>query len=305
MKRASRRPGFPPAIVAANLTVRIFEPSVRTMSDDWPIPSAPLWSIPKSTRQSWDRKVPYYLRVRDHFASLIGTGVLAPQAKLPSERDVGEVFQITRVTARQALIQLEVEGLVYRLKRRGWFVSPPRVRYDPAGNISFTKNVKAQGRFPGTRVISKERILASAWDHEHLQVTIGAPVFLIRRVRLVDDRAVLVEHLHVNAERCPGLLDHPLEGSLTEILADHYGIILRRAQVSMHPTALNESQAEVLGVAAGTPGLYLARASFDQSNNVIEFDQEFWRHDVLEICVDVPAEQGPRRTPEDAHPSPV
>ena len=305
MKRASRRPGFPPAIVAANLTVRIFEPSVRTMSDDWPIPSARLWSIPKSTRQSWDRKVPHYRRVRDHFASLIGAGVLAPQAKLPSERDVGEVFQITRVTAHQALIQLEVEGLVFRLKRRGWFVSPPRVRYDPAGNISFTKNVKAQGRVPGTRVISKERILASTWDHEHLQVAIEAPVFLIRRVRLVDDRAVLVEHLHVNAERCPGLLDHPLEGSLTEILAEHYEIILRRAQVSMHPTALNEWQAEALGVAAGTPALYLARRSFDQSNNVIEFDQEFWRHDVLEICVDVPGEQGLRRTPEDSHPNPV
>ena len=275
------------------------------MADNWTIPEARDWSIPKGLRQSWDRKVPYYLRVRDHFTSLIETGALAPQAKLPSERVLGDIFQITRVTARQALIQLEVEGLIYRLNRRGWYVSPRRLRYDPAANVSFTKNVKAQGRLPGTTVISKEQIPASAWDREHLRVTVGDPVFLIRRVRLVDGRAVLVEHLHVNATRCPGLLDHALEGSLTEILAEHYGITLRRAQVTMHPASLNESQAEALGVAAGIPGLYLARTSFDQSNNVIEFDEEFWRHDVLEICVDVHADQELGRTAEGANGTPV
>ena len=272
---------------------------------NWTIPESQSWSIPKNLRQSWDRKVPYYLRVRDHFASLIEAGALAPQAQLPSERVLSDFFRITRVTARQALIQLEVEGLLYRLNRRGWFVSPPRLRYDPTANMSFTENVKAQGRVPGTTVISKERILASAWDQEHLQVGVGDPVFLIRRIRLVDDRAVLVEHLHVNAMCCPGLLNFPLEGSLTEILAEHYELTLRRAQVTMHPAALNESQAEVLGVAAGIPGLYLARTSFDQSNNVIEFDQEFWRHDVLEICVDVHADQEQGRTVEGANGTPV
>ena len=256
-------------------------------------------------RQSRIRRVPYYLRVRDHFASLIETGALAPQAKLPSERHLSGVFQVTRVTARQALIQLEVEGLIYRLNRRGWFVSPPRVRYDPVANISFTKNVKAQGRVPGTTVISKGRIRASAWDSERLRVAVGDPVFLIRRIRLVDDRAVLVEHLHLNAKRCPGLLDHPLERSLTEILAERYGLSLRRTQVSMHPAALNESQAAALGVAVGVPGLYLARTSFDQFDNVIEFDQEFWRHDVLEICVEVDAEQDHARLADGANRSHV
>ncbi len=275
------------------------------MTDNWTIPESQSWSIPKGLRQSWDRKVPYYLRVRDHFASLIETGALAPQAQLPSERVLGDIFHITRVTARQGLIQLEVEGLIYRLTRRGWFVSPPRLRYDPAANMSFTENVKSQGRVPGTTVISKEKIRASAWDRERLRVVAGDPVFLIRRVRLVDDRAVLVEHLHVNASRCPGLLDLPLEGSLTEILAEHYGITLRRAQVTMHPASLNKWQAEALGVAAGVPGLCLSRTTFDQSNNVIEFDQEFWRHDVLEICVNVDADREPGRTAEGANGTPV
>ncbi len=54
----------------------------------------------------------------------------------------------------------------------------------------------------------------------------------------------------------------------------------------MRPTALNEVQAQALHVAVGTPGLYLTRTTLDQFDNIIEFDQEFWRHDILEVEVD-------------------
>ena len=60
----------------------------------------------------------------------------------------------------------------------------------------------------------------------------------------------------------------------------------RRVRITMRPTALNEVQAQALQVAVGTPGLYLTRTTLDQFDNIIEFDQEFWRHDVLEVEVD-------------------
>jgi DNA-binding GntR family transcriptional regulator len=245
------------------------------------------WSISEGTRKSWDRKVPYYLRIRDHFASLIEAGTLAPQSKLPPERAVGDAFGITRMTIRQALFQLEAEGLIYRLNRRGWFVSPPRLRYDPTANLSFTENALAQGRVPGVIVLSSEQVLSSAWDREHLGVTANAPVFLIRRIRSIDDRAVLVEHLHLDASRCPGLLDEPLDRSMTEILADRYGIFFGRRRIYMRPTALDQAHAQTLNVAAGTPSLYVTRAIYDQFGKVVQVDREFWRHDALDIMVDV------------------
>jgi len=232
-------------------------------------------------------KVPFYLQIRDNLASQIEAASLRPNDKLPSERTLSESFGITRMTVRQALLQLAAEGLIHRLHRRGWFVSPPRLRYDPALNISFTENVESQGRKPGTALLSQEQITASAWESSHLEVPAGESVFLIRRMRLMDSRPVLVEHLHVNAARCPGLLDLPLDQSLTNLLAKHYGIVERRAQIRIRPTALTASQAEPLRVAAGTPGLYLTRTTYDQHDNVVEFDQEFWRQDVLELVVEV------------------
>jgi len=257
------------------------------MEDPWTIPETPLWSIPIEARKSWDQRIPYYIRIRDHFAGLIDTGTLAPGAKLPPERVLQDQFKVTRNTIRQALIQMETEGLAYRERRRGWFISPPRITYDPTTNASFTESVARQGRVPGTEVLSKERIAAGAWEAAKLGCGVGDPVFLVRRWRSVDGRVVLIEHLYVNAGHCPDLLEFPLDSSLTRFMSEHYGIIECRTQVSMRPTAMPKSQAQALGVAVGMPSLCISREIRDQFDRIIEFDQEFWRHDALEINVDL------------------
>ncbi|MBG6731110.1 GntR family transcriptional regulator [Pseudomonas aeruginosa] len=92
-----------------------------------------------------------YLRIRDQLAADIAQGVL--QVKLPSERELAERFLCTRITLREALQQLETEGLVYRENRRGWFVAPPRIRYNPTRTTGFMEYVSAQGRQPRTETL--------------------------------------------------------------------------------------------------------------------------------------------------------
>ncbi len=232
-----------------------------------------------------DRKIPYYLQFRNHFAAMIEAGTLASGAKLPSERALAEEFSITRVTVRHALIRMEAEGLIFREVRRGWYVSPPRVRYDPTADTSFTESIAEQGRVAGTTMLSKQQIAASQWESTHLNCAIGDPIFIISRLRTVDGRAVLVELIHVKAERCPGLLDYPLDQSMTDLMSSRFGIVEHRTHIIMRPTVLSEIPAKALGVAVGTPSLYLSRTILDQFNEVVELDQEFWRHDAIDICV--------------------
>lgn len=249
------------------------------------IPQIIHWSIPNETRKSWDRKIPYHMHFRDHFASMIEAQTLAPGSKLPPERTLAEEFEISRVTVRQALIRMEAEGLIFREERRGWFVSPPRIRYDPTANTSFTESITKQGRVAGTTVLSKQQVAASQWISNPLRCSVGVPIFIISRLRSVDGRAVMVEQIHVKAERCPGLLDYPLDQSMTDLMLEKFGIIEHRTQISMRPTALSDQPAKALGASVGTPSLYLSRTILDQLKEVVEFDQEFWRHDAIDICV--------------------
>ena len=255
------------------------------MNEIWTIPQISNWSISEQGRKSWDRKIPYHMRFRDHFAAMIEAGTLAPGAKLPPERALAEEFSITRMTVRQALMRMEAEGLIFREDRRGWFVSPPRVRYDPTANTSFTQSMADQGRIAGTTVLSSQCVPASQWESTHLECAVGDPVFVISRLRTVDERAVLVEKIRVKANRCPDLLDYPLDQSMTGLMAKEFGIIEHRARINMRPAALSEVPAKALGVTVGTPGLFLSRIILDQFNEVVELDEEFWRHDAIDVCI--------------------
>jgi DNA-binding GntR family transcriptional regulator len=72
---------------------------------------------------------------------------------------------------------------------------------------------------------------------------------------------------------------------MTDLMSENFGIVEYRTRINMRPTALPEAPANALGVAVGTPSLYLSRAILDQYNEVVELDQEFWRHDAIDICV--------------------
>ncbi|MCP5961059.1 GntR family transcriptional regulator, partial [Klebsiella pneumoniae] len=92
------------------------------------------------------------------------------------ERVLSEQFQTTRVAAREALLALETDGLIYRLDRRGWYVRSPRIIYHPQSTKNFNQFVIEQGYEPSTEVISSELTQATSWDAKHLKVEKGHPI---------------------------------------------------------------------------------------------------------------------------------
>ncbi|MDF3933180.1 UTRA domain-containing protein [Pseudomonas citronellolis] len=226
----------------------------------------------------------HYLRIRDQLARQLADGGLA--ARLPGERELAERFGCTRVTLREALQQLETEGLLYRENRRGWFVAPPRVLYDPARSVGFMEYVAAQGRRPRTETLARRECAADAQTARRMGLEEGARLFSLERRRWIDERPVLLERILLDAAWCPGLLGENLDTSLTGLLRERFGKRLRRCRLAMHPCALGAAEAELLQLAPGAPGLFLERVSHAEDDRVVELDQEFWRPDALEIVVE-------------------
>ena len=167
---------------------------------------------------------PQYLALRDQIALNIEMGQQLPGDKLPSERQLQAETGIARGTVREALFQLEAEGLIYHRDRSGWYVSPPAVTYNPARWAGFMTYVAEQGRTPGTETLSKESAPATAAIADIFRVAPGTLLHTIRRRRTIDGRLVLVERIMVDPALAPDLLSHSLDGSLTHILTTHYGV---------------------------------------------------------------------------------
>ena len=228
-----------------------------------------------------------YLGVRDDIAARIVGGELKPSDRLPSERQLQVGGGVSRGTIREALFQLEAEGVIYRKDRSGWYVSPPPVVYDPTRWEGFMSYVEAQGRRPATETLGKVEIACDGMLAQIFSRPVGAPMYWIRRRRSIDGRAVLIESIVVDAALAPGLIDHDLDGSLTSVLKSVYGIDVARNKVDMRPCALTRDEAEALRVKSGLPGLNLERTCYNAQGRVVEFDREYWRHDALKVSVDI------------------
>lgn len=210
-------------------------------------------------------------------------GLLQAGHKLPAERKLSDVFATTRITLREALVQLEARGLVYREERRGWFISPPRLRYDLNARSHFHAMVQAQGRSAHTELLSAQAQPASAAVCGHLGLAPLSRVFSICRRRRIDGRLVLYVEHHLNSAFFPELLEHDLSQPLTELYARQYGIEYGQVRFEVAPTALGAQAAVALKVSAGSPGLRIVRVNRDRQGRVIDCDLEYWRHDAIAL----------------------
>jgi len=240
-----------------------------------------------SELDSMGKSAPMYLQLRQQLVDWIREKNLTSQDKLPAERILASKFTTTRVTLRQALAQLEAEGVIFRSNRRGWFVTPDRLSYDPSKDIGFNVYVQQQGSIPRTETISKELILAPRWLADKSGLEVNTPIFHFVRRRYVDERALLIEHNYINPEGCAGLMALNTDDSLWQLLRDQYSLQPASRNIEMYPQALVDDTADLLGVNTGSAGLYLQRISYDDVGRFLEFDHEYWLHDALKLVVNV------------------
>lgn len=228
-------------------------------------------------------------RIRKVLEEQIDHKLLRPGDKLPSERDLSALFETTRITLKDALLALEAEGRIYCEDRRGWFVSHPRLMYNPQYRIHFHEMVTMQHRESKTRILSAESTLATPDLCRDLNLQPLTPVIKIRRVRSVDGRVVkYVEH-NLIASRFPGILDHDLTKSLTRLYKEQFGYTYGRARFEIYPTAARGIIAESLNLADSSPVLFIKRINYDQNGQILDNDLEYWRHDA--VCVSIDSDQ--------------
>lgn len=230
-------------------------------------------------------KKPYntYLELRDRLAERIQNGTYAENQKLPSERLLAEELKTTRVTLRDALFQLEIEGKVFRMDRRGWFVSGCRLVFDPYLDKGFMRNVQEQGMEPSTKLLKLEETEASMALAKALKTDQGARVYHLQRQRFINKRPVLVEDIYLDQSRFPGLRHTDVSGSLSLVLKEVYSVSVAYSNIEITPVVFNKLHAKTLQVSPGTPATLISRTSYDSDDKVVEFDKEYWVADILKI----------------------
>lgn len=207
---------------------------------------------------------------------------LQPGDPVPSERELAEDLDVSRMTARRALNALVSEGRIRRVPGLGSFVNEPTIRL-PIQLTSFTTDMNQRGYRAGSRTLSRSVRPADADLAGRLGVAAATAVVETVRVRTADLSPVAIERVHLVADVVPGLEEVDLtDRSLYAVLTERYDIILDGGQQTITARGADPQDATHLQIMAGSPVLHLARTS-TWRGRIIEFTTSTYRGDRYEL----------------------
>ncbi|MFA0540058.1 UTRA domain-containing protein [Vibrio sp. 10N.222.52.B7] len=225
-------------------------------------------------------------RIKASIREQLQSGIFIEGQKLPSERNLSELFSTTRITLKDALVSLETEGLIYREERRGWYVSPERVRYNPLSRSHFHQMIREQHRIAETKLLSTRTEMATGDYAKALEIEQITPIHVIERLRFIDGRAVLFVENVLKAPLFDGVLSENLTMSLTGIYREKYGYETQRSRFDVIPTSAPAYVAKALNLAEGQPVLKICRVNYKQDGELMDCELEYWRPDSVVIHID-------------------
>lgn len=226
--------------------------------------------------------VPLYEKIRESVRADILSGTLRHHEKIPSEKEFMSIFGVSRITVRQALGDLERDGMIFRIPGKGAYVAQPKEKptQELARLQGFAEAMEQQGYSARNRVVGLATVAASEAVAERLGVAVGSSVTEIRRVRYLDAAPISFDITYVKPEVGKRLAREDLEGrDIFLILEQDYGIPLGHADQCIQSMVADEELAHRLKVAAGAPVLYVERLAYTRGGEPLEFDYVYYRGD--------------------------
>jgi GntR family transcriptional regulator len=227
--------------------------------------------------------VPAYVQIRDAMRRLIEERRIPAGAALPPEKQLAEHFAVSRMTLRQALAELEREGLIERVQGVGTTVRLPKFKHETKHLTSFSEDIQARGLQPSSRVLAAGRTAATARVAAALGIEAGAAVDRLHRVRLAGGQAVGIHTSHL----LPGLVEVATLSGYDSLYAllEARGTVPTAAEESLEAVASTEEEAGLLHVRPGEPLLLVTRTTYDRDDRPFELVYARYRADTYQYTV--------------------
>lgn len=216
---------------------------------------------------------PAYYQLKELVREQIRKKELKPGDKLASETMLSRFHEISKMTVRQGIMGLCDEGLLYRVKGKGTFVSKPILERDLSELTSHTEKLIESGCNVTTKVLELGVMHVSDPEvAENLEISKKDNIIKLCRVRLIDDEPFVFETSFLPYKLCPGLLGEDLsKNSLYLLLENKCGLTLNNAIVSIEAIASVNEQCALLEVKHGTPLVRLKQTTYLLDGRPIQF----------------------------------
>lgn len=240
-------------------------------------------------RIDFENGIPFYLQLKDFLQQRIYEGVWPPQHMLPSEAQLCKAYGISRTVVRQALREMEYEGLIYRRRGKGSFVAEPKIYESLAERLTgFHQDMAEQGLTTSDRVLFLGMVPADRKISRLLRVEVGSGVIKLRRLRLVNEEPITLVNTYLPHPLCAKVLEGDFRArSLYDFLERQCGLVIVNGRRLIGAVAVNSEEARLMQVKKGAPMVLLDSISFLADGTPVEYYHALHRGDRTRFEVDL------------------
>lgn len=230
--------------------------------------------VKSKSKNEAQEELEYYIEVNQ----------LKPHDKLPSERELSEMFDINRSTLRGAIQKLIEEGKLYKEAGAGNFVAEPKIIRNLNNMDSLTKLVESNGKTIKSKVLSANIIESNKQITKNLKIPLGTKVFQLTRLRYIDNIPVTIETSILDYGKYPGIEDVDFETqSLYQVLETKYGADLTKGNEKLGLTFATSDEAQRLGIDLEEPIFFISGVTTDNEDKPIEYFRSVVRPDKIKF----------------------
>lgn len=232
-----------------------------------------------STTVDRDDYVPFYIQVKNALRDHIKSGGWRVGDQLPVESELCRMFEVSRAVIRQALKELEIEGLIFKEKGRGTYVAEPKIDQRMAQELTgFYQDMIKHGLKPVTQILRQGVIPAPPDVATNLEIEPRTEVIEIHRLRGVQDEFIILDTTYLPSALCPGVLHADFTSqSLYAFLEDQLGLKIARAHRTLEAVLATEYEARLLQIKVGDPLILLDSVAYLEDDTPIEYFHCFHR----------------------------
>lgn len=231
--------------------------------------------------------LPIYFKIKRVIKKRIYDGIYPVGAKIPSEHELSEEFDVNRLTVRHALIILAQEGYVERFRKRGTFVSKNVLEFEQLEFEGFFDDLFYHvGKFKTKKVeISNQKPSPAIADLYRLDPK-RDKVRVIKRVRFLGETPAAYTVNYLPLEIGKLILKQDLyEMPLLQIFKEKLHIPLGEAFQTIEASVAVNDIAKALKISPGAQLLLIQRTFFTKQGEPFDFVQTFYRGDKIRYYV--------------------
>lgn len=212
-----------------------------------------------------------YHNVINLLKNRLNSSIYAIGDLLPPEKELAELYDVSRNTLRKALKALEEEGMIERRHGSGTYLRNKQFQASVTHLDSFTEIAKNEGKTPTSQILKFELQKASEEIAASLHVAYGEPIYYAKRLRFIDNIAMQVEETWLSASRFPDLTIAHMKNSKFSYIENECGVKILGCYESIQPILPSPEVAKLLHISALDPIIRMQTQAIDDQKNPIDY----------------------------------